>query len=130
MIGAVRFDGTTACMTIEGAADTEVFRACVREVLLPVLRPGDLVVMDNPGAHKNEQTLELIRAAGATPLSLPACSPDLNPIEMMWSKVKTLLRKAAARTQESLLDAIADAFSAVTPTDTLHWFTACGYSFI
>lgn len=130
MIGAVRLDGTTTCMAIEGATDTEVFRAYVREILCPALRPGDIVVMDNLAAHKNEQTLDLIRAAGATALFLPAYSPDLNPIEMMWSKVKSRLRKTAARTRESLLEAIAAALAAVTPRDALHWFAACGYNFI
>lgn len=130
LIGVLRLDGATACMAIEGATDTEVFRASVQEILCPVLRPGDLVVMDNLAAHKNEHTLDLIRTAGATPLFLPAYSPDMNPIEMMWSKVKALLRNAAARTREGLLEAIASALAAVTPKDTLHWFAACGYNFI
>jgi len=98
MISSIRLDGTTACMTIDGPTDTEVFQAYVREILCPSLRPGDIVVMDNLPPHKNPQTLALITAANATPLFLPAYSPDLNPIEMMWSKVKALLRKAEART--------------------------------
>jgi transposase len=130
MISSVRLDGTSACMTIEGATNTEVFRAYVREVLTPSLRPGDIVVMDNLAPHKNAQTLELIRQAGAEVRFLPAYSPDLNPIEMMWSKVKALLRKAQARTHPDLLKAVASALSAVTPDDALGWFSACGYSFI
>ncbi len=130
MISSVRLDGTTACMTIEGATNTEVFQAYVREVLVPSLRPGDIVVMDNLGAHKNELTLTLIEQAGAEARFLPAYSPDLNPIEMMWSKVKALLRKAQARNHPDLLVAIASALNAVTPADTLGWFTHCGYSFI
>lgn len=130
MISSVRLDGTTACMTIEGAANTEVFQAYVREMLVPSLRPGDIVVMDNLGAHKNELTLALIEQAGAEVRFLPAYSPDLNPIEMMWSKVKALLRKAQARSHPDLLAAIASALSAVTPNDALGWFTHCGYSFI
>lgn len=130
MISSVRLDGTTACMTIEGATNTEVFPAYVREVLVPSLRPDDLVVMDNLGAHKNEQTLALIRQASADVRFLPAYSPDLNPIEMMWRKVKALLRKAQARTRSDLLLAIASALNAVTPQDPLGWFTSCGYSFI
>ncbi len=130
MISSVRLDGTTACMTIEGATNTEVFQAYVREILLPVLRPGDIVILDNLGAHKNEQTLALIRQAGAEARFLPAYSPDLNPIEMMWSKVKALLRKAQARTHSDLLKAIAQALSCVTPQDALGWFAACGYNFI
>ena len=97
---------------------------------MPTLRPGDIVVMDNLGAHKNENTLALIQQAGAEVRFLPAYSPDLNPIEMMWSKVKALLRKAAARTHPDLLAAIAAALSAVTQQDTLGWFAACGYNFI
>lgn len=130
MISSVRLDGTTACMTIEGATNTEVFQAYVREILRPVLRPGDIVILDNLGAHKNERTLELIRLAGAEARFLPAYSPDLNPIEMMWSKVKALLRKARARTHPDLLKAIAHALSCVTPQDALGWFAACGYNFI
>ncbi len=130
MISSVRLDGTSACMTIEGATNTEVFFAYVREVLVPVLRPGDIVVMDNLGAHKNENTLKRIRQVGAEVRFLPAYSPDLNPIEMMWSKVKALLRKAEARNHPDLLKAIAAALSAVTPQDALGWFAACGYNFI
>tara|TARA_R110002020_G_scaffold95797_1_gene229580 strand:- start:377 stop:769 length:393 start_codon:yes stop_codon:yes gene_type:complete len=130
MISSVRMDGTTACMTIEGATNTEVFYAYVREVLAPSLRPGDIVIMDNLGAHKNARTLALIKARGAEALFLPAYSPDLNPIEMMWSKIKALLRAAEARTHDQLQTAITQALNAVTPQDALHWFTHCGYSFI
>jgi len=130
MISSVRLDGTTACMTIEGATNTEVFHAYVREVLVPTLQPGDIVVMDNLGAHKNERTLELIALAKAEVRFLPAYSPDLNPIEMMWSKLKALLRKAQARNHPDLLAAIASALAAVTPQDALGWFVHCGYSFI
>lgn len=130
MISSVRLDGTTACMTIEGATNTEVFLAYAREVLLPSLRPGDIVVMANLGAHKNERTIALIESAGAEVRFLPAYSPDLNPIELMWSKVKALLRKAQARNHPDLLSAIASSLAAVTPQDALGWFTHCGYSFI
>ncbi len=130
MISSVRLDGTSACMTIEGATNTEVFGAYVREVLVPALRPGDIVVMDNLGAHKSEHTLNQIRQAGAEIRFLPAYSPDLNPIEMMWSKVKALLRKAQACSHPELLQAIAAALAAVTAQDALGWFAACGYNFI
>ena len=130
MISSVRLDGTTACMAIEGATDTAVFQAYVREILLPVLRPGDIVILDNLGAHKNEHTLGLIRNAGAGVRFLPAYSPDLNPIEMMWSKVKALLRKAQTRTHPDLLKAIAQALSSVSPQDACSWFAHCGYNFI
>jgi transposase len=128
MISSVRLDGTTACMTIEGATDTAVFQAYVRTILVPTLRPADIVVMDNLGAHKNEQTVKLIEQAGATVLFLPAYSPDFNPIEMMWSKIKTLLRAAEARTADALLQAIGQALQRVTAQDAAHWFAACGSS--
>jgi len=130
MISSVRLDGSTACMTIEGATDTAVFQAYVRAILIPSLRSGDIVVMDNLGPHKNGQTIALIERAGATVRFLPAYSPDLNPIEMMWSKVKALLRQAEARTAEQLQHAIARALGQVTPQDAAHWFAACGYSII
>jgi transposase len=130
MISAIRVDGSTACMTIEGATDTEVFQAYVREVLCPTLRPGDIVVMDNLAPHKNEQTGALIAATGASVRFLPAYSPDLNPIEMMWSKVKASLRAAEARTHPELLVAIGQALNRVTAQDAVNWFAACGYSFI
>lgn len=125
MISSVRLDGTSACLTIEGATDTEVFQAYVRAVLVPALRTGDIVIMDNLGAHKNDCTPALIAQAGAEVRFLPADSPDLNPIEMMWSKVKPLLRKAQARTHQDLLLAIAAALRAVTAQDALGWFAAC-----
>jgi transposase len=83
MISSIRLDGSTACMTMDGATDTEVFQTYVREVLCPALRPGDVVVMDNLAPHKNQETLNLIIQAGAQVLFLPAYSPDLNPIEKM-----------------------------------------------
>jgi transposase len=106
MVSSVRLDGTSACMTIEGATNTEVFHAYVRAVLVPSLRPSDLVAKDNLGAHKNERTLALIEEAGAEVRFLPAYS-DLNPVEMRWSKVKALLREAQARNHPDLLAAIA-----------------------
>jgi len=129
MISSIRLDGSTAAMTIPGATDTEVFRAYVSEVLCPTLRPGDLVVMDNLAPHKSDPTLELIEAAGAEVLFLPAYSPDLNPIEKMWSKVKALLRRAEARTPDELVTAIGNALAQVTAQDALGWFVSCGYSF-
>jgi transposase len=130
MISSMRLDGSTACLTIEGTTDTEVFRTYVEKILLPTLRPGDIVVMDNLTPHKNPQTLALLRQAGAEALFLPAYSPDLNPIEKMWSKVKNRLRSLAARTAEELQKAIATALAEVTATDAAAWFVSCGYSFI
>jgi transposase len=130
MISSVRLDGSSACMTIEGATNAEVFQAYVREVLVPSLQSGDIVIMDNLSAHKNEHTIKLLEQAGAQVRFLPAYSPDLNPIELMWSKVKALLRKAQARTHPDLLNAIASALAAVTPEDARNGFAHCGYSFI
>ena len=130
MIASIRLDGSTACMAIEGATDTEVFRAYIRNVLCPTLRAGDIVVMDNLLPHKNALTLALIEQAGASALFLPAYSPDLNPIEKMWSKVKQSLRSAEARTRHTLIKAIASALRSVTPQDARGWFASCGYSFI
>jgi len=96
MIGAVRQDGRTVCMTVEGAVNAEVFRSYVSEILLPTLIPGDILVMDNLSAHKDRQALSLLEEAGVTVRFLPAYSPDYNPIELMWSKVKALMRKAQA----------------------------------
>lgn len=129
MISSIRLNGSTACMALEGTTDTESFRAYVGEVLVPTLQPGDLVVMDNLSPHKSDPTLALIRNAGARVLFLPAYSPDLNPIEKMWSKVKGLLRGAEARTPEDLITAIGQALARVTPQDALGWFASCGYSF-
>jgi transposase len=130
MISSIRLDGSSACMTIEGATDTEVFRTYVKEVLCPTLRAGDVVIMDNLTPHKSEPTLALIEAAGAQPIFLPAYSPDFNPIEKMWSKVKAHLRQAEARTLAALQDAIAAALAKVTAQDARGWFASCGYSII
>ena len=129
MIAGMRVDGTTACLAIEGATDAEVFRTFIAEVLLPTLRPGDIVVMDNLAAHKPAETVQLITGAGATALFLPAYSPDLNPIEKMWSKVKNTLRAKAARTLVELQAAIGQALAEVTGKDAANWFGSCGYSF-
>jgi transposase len=130
MISSIRLDGSTACMTIEGATDTDVFQAYIREVLGPTLKRGDIVVMDNLGPHKNAGTIALIETTGASVRFLPAYSPDLNPIEMMWSKVKAKLRAAEARTHPDLLKSIATALNSVTAQDATNWYAACGYSFI
>jgi len=129
MISSIRLDGSTACMALEGPTDTESFRTYVQAVLVPTLRPGDIIVMDNLSPHKSDPTLALITQAGAQVLFLPAYSPDLNPIEMMWSKVKNWLRGIEARTHAELIVAIGQALSRVTPQDAINWFVHCGYSF-
>ena len=130
IIGAMRLDGSTACMTIDGATDEQVIEACVRQVLCPTLRPGDRVVMDNLSPHKSPQSLALIAQAGAQVMFLPAYSPDFNPIEQMWSKVKNTLRSLEARTQPSLIAAIGKALAGITRQDAINWFAHCGYNFI
>ena len=116
-------------MALDGTTDTESFRAYVSQVLIPTLRPGDIVVMDNLSPHKSDATLAMIVNVGAQVMFLPAYSPDLNPIEKMWSKVKNLLRSAEARTPADLVIAIGDALGRITPQDAIGWFTSCGYSF-
>jgi len=130
MISSIRLDGSTACMTVDGATDTEVFQVYVQFVLLPTLRPGDRVVLDNLSPHKDTAVIRLIEQAGATVCFLPPYSPDFNPIEKMWSKVKSWLRTEKARTQEALGTAIGQALTQVTPSDARNWFASCGYSFI
>lgn len=130
MLASLRLDGSTTCMAIEGATDSEVFTTYVRKVLRPALRAGDIVIMDNLAPHKAAAALEHITQAGAAAVFLPAYSPDLNPIEKMWSKLKALLRAAEPRTLENLLPAIAAALAKVTAKDALGWFASCGYSFV
>jgi transposase len=128
MIGSIRVDGSSACMAVDGATDKEVFREYVRCVLAPMLRPGDIVILDNLAAHKDNETQALIQAAQAELRFLPPYSPDLNPIEKMWSKVKAFLRGAKARTQEELYETIGAALETITPQDAEGWFESCGYT--
>lgn len=127
MIAAVTLDGYQAPMVINGATNREVFKVYVKDFLLPTLKPGDCVVLDNLSAHKGNEIKEMIEAAGAKLWFLPPYSPDLNPIEKMWSKVKAILRKIKARTEKDLIDAIAEALEQVTKSDCYGWFKACGY---
>jgi transposase len=115
-------------MAIDGATSAEVFRAYVRHVLVPTLRTGDIVIFDGLSAHKDSEAMDLIHAAGAMTLPLPAYSPDLNPIEKMWSKIKEFLRAAKARTFDALLNAIARALQTITDQDAKGWFASCGYT--
>ena len=130
MIASIRLDGTTACMHLPGAADTAAFVTYIEQVLCPTLRKGDIVVMDNLSVHKSPEVQRLIKAAGAEVKFLPTYSPDLNPIEKMWSKIKAVLRSLEARTPEELDEAISVAFSKITPKDAVGWFASCGYSII
>lgn len=127
MIGALGLEGVRAMMTVEGATDGEVFEAFVQQLLVPKLNPGDIVILDNVGAHKPQSALDRIRAAGARVMFLPPYSPDLNPIECCWSKIKALLKKFEALTLATLDAAIARAMELVTPGDAQGWFIHCGY---
>ena len=127
IIGALFGDGRTACMTIDSPTDGEIFYRYVLHVLLPELNAGDIVVLDNLGAHKQQRVVEAIQGAGCRVEFLPPYSPDLNPIEKMWSKFKSILRKLAARTSEALDEAIRRALECITPKDATGWLASCGY---
>ena len=127
IIGALGVGGLDALMTVEGATDGEVFRAYVERALCPSLRPGEVVVMDNLGAHKVSGIREAIESRGARLIYLPPYSPDLSPIERCWSKIKTALRAAGARTRRALERAIKQAIATVSESDALAWFAHCGY---
>jgi transposase len=112
-------------MTIEEATDGDIFLAYVEHILSPALKPGDVVVMDNLSSHKIKGVRRLIKKAGAGVLFLPPYSPDLNPIEKAWSKLKQILRSAKARTKEALEKAIAEAIRLITPDNAKAWFNHC-----
>lgn len=122
ILGAMSLRGMIATMTIEEATDTDIFLAYLDEVLCPALRPGDVVVMDNLSAHKVQGVQQRIAAAGAEWLYLPPYSPDLNPIEKAWSKLKGLLRSARARTKEALDLAISELLPQITSDNAEAWF--------
>ena len=128
MLGSIRLNGKSACLAVEGATDRDVFREYVRQVLLPTLRPGDVVVLDNLSPHKDSAAIALLQSAQVEVRFLPPYSPDLNPIEKMWSKVKAFLRNAKARSQQELYQAIGAALQSVTPQDAVGWFQSCGYT--
>ena len=127
MLGALGVHGLRAVMTVDGATDADVFRTYVKKVLGPTLSPGDIVVMDNLQAHKAVGVQQAIARRGARLRYLPPYSPDLSPIEPCWSKVKTALRKAKARTRATLDAAIAEAMLTVSRMDARGWFKHCGY---
>jgi transposase len=122
MLGAMSSRGMLAMMTIEEATDTDIFLAYLGHVLCPKLKAGDVVVMDNLSAHKAPAVRQLIEAAGAEVLYLPSYSPDLNPIEKAWAKLKQMLREAKARTKETLDRAITVALPSITADNAQAWF--------
>jgi transposase len=127
LIGAIRRDGVAAALAFEGATDEPAFRTFVERALVPELRPGDIVVLDNLKPHRAKAVARAIRKAGAGVWYLPPYSPDYNPIEKIWSKVKAYLRKAAARTTAALWEAIGQALERVTAQDCRNCFDHCGY---
>jgi transposase len=129
LTAAVRLGGVGACLAFDGATDTACFETYVRECLVPALRPGDIVVMDNLACHKSAVIAPLVRSAEAVVRYLPAYSPDLNPIEELFSKLKEYLRAVAARTIDGLIGAMAGALHSVTPGDIFGWFSHCGYRY-
>jgi transposase len=126
-VGALRLTGMTAPMVLDGPMNGAAFHAYVEQVLVPTLKPGDIVVMDNLPAHKGAPIRATIQAAGARLLFLPPYSPDFNPIEMVFSKLKALLRAAEARTIPDLWQAIADALKRFTPNECRNYLVAAGY---
>lgn len=127
LIAALSLEGITAAMTVEGAMDRLAFDVFVEEILVPSLRPGQVVVWDNLSVHKSDAARALIAATGCQLLWLPPYSPDLTPIEQAFSKTKTALRRAEARTRDALDDAITAALATVTAADAQGWFAHCGY---
>jgi transposase len=127
LIGCLASDGSTALMVMEGATDAAVFRAYIKHVLVPTLHRGEIVVLDNLSSHKSPEIRELIETAGAELWYLPPYSPDFNPIEGMWSKIKELLRGLKARSTEELYQAVGQASKKVTAQDARGWFKSCGY---
>lgn len=126
-LGALRAEGMTAPLVVDGPMNGDVFLAYVQQHLAPTLKPGDTVIMDNLSSHKRAGVREAIEAAGARLEYLPPYSPDLNPIELAFSKLKALLRKAAARTVDQLENAIDDLLDKFSIKECLNYFKHCGY---
>jgi len=128
LIAALCTTGIRCSTVVDGAINADVFEAFVRQVLVPQLRVGDVVVLDNLSSHKSATTRQLIEKAGAAMLFLPPYSPDLNPIEMIFSKIKQLLRSMACRTREALWNAMQSVLDQVSASDSLNCFRHCGYT--
>ena len=127
LLAAMSGAGLVGTMTVEGATNTDVFLTYLDQVLCPALRPGQIVVLDNLSVHKNDAVREKIEAAGCRLLFLPAYSPDFNPIEHAFAKLKQFLRKAKARTQQALESAITAGLAAITTQDACGWFKHCEF---
>jgi transposase len=127
-IAAMNFKGVMASVSFDGATDTELFLTFIGQVLVPAIKPGQLLILDNLPAHKSLRVVQLVEAAGAHVIRLPPYSPDYNPIEMAISKIKTVLRKLARRSIDGLFNGISDALESIRPTDALNYIAHCGYA--
>lgn len=128
LIAALGVNGVRCSTVVDGAINRDVFDAFVDQVLAPDLRPGDVVILDNLSSHKSEHARRTIESRGATLVFLPPYSPDLNPIEMVFSKIKQLLRSMACRTRDSLWKGMQSVLDAITPSDAVNCFRHCGYT--
>ena len=128
LIGALGIDGIRCSTIVKGPVNRDVFTSFVEHVLAPELKPGDVVVMDNLSSHKSERITEMIESRGATVRYLPPYSPDLNPIEMVFSKIKQLLRSRASRTKEALWTTMQSVLDQVTASDATNCFRHAGYA--
>jgi transposase len=127
MLAGIRLSGPVAPVVFDGSVNSEIYAAWVEQFLIPELHSGDVVIADNLASHKSAKVVELIESAGCRALFLPRYSPDLNPIEPMWSKIKSYLREVEARTVDALYDAVAAALDRVTPSDCLGFYKNSGY---
>lgn len=128
MIGAISMLGIESIMYLELAVNTSVFLSFVKKCLSPKLKAGKYVVLDNVSFHKNQEIIQVIESTGAKVVFLPPYSPDLSPIEKMWSKIKEILKRLMPRTQAEFHDALAEATSNIQQDDCEEWFDACGYN--
>jgi transposase len=130
LVAALGMQGVQAPLLFEGAMTTLTFETYIEDILAPTLRRGEILLMDNLSAHKSDQARATIEARGVHVIFLPPYSPDLNPIEKCWAKVKEALRAAKARTWEDLVKAVRDALRSVSRSDVLAWFAHCGYQIV
>ncbi len=130
VLSAIHYTGRTESMMVSGATDAVVFEVFIKKVLCPKLKKTDIVIMDNLPAHKGPEIRNAIESKGAKLLYLPPYSPDFNPIEKMWSKVKAYLRKIKGRSEEEITKALAEVLRAVTRKDAFGWYHSCGYVLI
>ena len=127
MIGAIALTGIVAMMYIESAVNCMIFKEYVKQILVPKLRRGQYVIFDNVSFHKSQEIIELINNVGAKVVFLPPYSPDLSPIEKMWSKLKEVLKRSKPRTKAEFHSALAVALSSMNDEDFEEWYDACGY---